>query len=258
MTEDRVRFQQYASATDVAVAAAGLILTASARAIDARGRFNLVLAGGRTPIAAYTRLVGAPADWGRWYCFFGDERCLSRDDPERNSQAATRAWFDRVAIPASHLFPIAAELGPAAAAAAYQAILAAHLPFDLVLLGMGEDGHTASLFPGQAIPDGPLAMPVTQAPKPPPERVSMTPKALAATREMLILVTGRDKAPALAAWRAGHDLPVARVAAMGSALVLLDRDVAGEDGRPPSAPPIAGDHAERNGPYSGPARTASP
>ena len=246
MTEDRVRFQQYDSPAEVASVAAGLILSAAAHAIAERGRFKLVLAGGRTPIAAYTRLVGVPADWGRWYCFFGDERCLSPADPERNSLAAARAFLDRVPIPDSHLYPIAAERGPVAAATAYQAILAGHLPFDLVLLGMGEDGHTASLFPGQAISDGPLVMPVTQAPKPPPERVSMTPKALAATRGMLILVTGRDKAPALASWRAGHDLPVARVAALGSALVLIDRDAAGEDGHPPSAP------------SSGPARTVSP
>jgi 6-phosphogluconolactonase len=234
VTEDRVRFLQYDSAADVAAAAAGLILSAAVHAIHEHGRFNLVLAGGRTPIAAYTRLVGAAADWGRWHCFFGDERCLSRDDPERNSLAAARAFFDRVPIPASHLYPIAAEQGPVAAATAYQATLAAHLPFDLVLLGMGEDGHTASLFPGQGVPDGPLVIPVTQAPKPPPERVSMTPKALAATHGMLILVTGRDKASALAAWRAGHDLPVARVASLGSALVLVDRDAASGDECPRS------------------------
>ena len=234
MTEDRVRFQQYDSSAEVAAAAAGLILTAAAQAINERGRFNLVLAGGRTPIATYASLVGMPADWGRWHCFFGDERCLSRDDPERNSLAAARALFDWVPIPASHLHPIAAERGSAVAATAYQTTLATHLPFDLVLLGMGEDGHTASLFPGQVVPDGPLVMPVTQAPKPPPERVSMTPKALAATRTMLILVTGRDKALALAAWRAGHDLPVARVASLGSALVLVDRDAASGGGCPRS------------------------
>ena len=232
MSEDRVRFQLYDSAADVAAAAAALILSAARRAIDARGCFKLVLAGGRTPIAAYSRLVGVPADWARWHCFFGDERCLPPADPGRNSLAAARALLARVPIPDGNRYPIASELGPVAAAAAYQATLATRLPFDLVLLGMGEDGHTASLFPGQPIPAGPLVMPVTQAPKPPPERVSMTPKALAATHGMLILVTGSDKAPALAAWRAGRDLPVARVAALGSALVLVDRDAAGGDGCP--------------------------
>lgn len=227
MSEGPVGFEMLASAQQVAARAADVILLAAAGAIAAHGRFHLVLAGGRTPLAAYARLVGAAADWARWHIFFGDERCLPAADPGRNSLAAAQCFLDRVPIPAENLHLIPAERGPVAAAAAYQATLEPRLPFDLVLLGMGEDGHTASLFPGHPVPSGPLVIPVVDAPKPPPRRVSLTPRALAATRALLILVTGADKAPALAAWRAGADLPVARVAALGGARVLVDRDALG-------------------------------
>ena len=240
MPAGSVRFQSLATSADVAAATAEHKLAAAEQAVAARGRFLLVLAGGRTPIMACTLLVGKPAQWDRWSIFFGDERCLPPDHPERNSVAARQAFLDQVPIPPKNIYPMSAEQGPVAAALSYQRTLsgsatgksaAVRLPFDLVLLGMGEDGHTASLFPGRPVPDGPLVIPVLDAPKPPPKRVSLTPKALSAARAMLVLVTGADKAAALAAWRAGADSPVARVAASGAALVLMDR--AAEGAAPP-------------------------
>jgi 6-phosphogluconolactonase len=133
----------------------------------------------------------------------------------------------RVLIPPGQVHPIPAELGPDAAAAAYTRAIAPAMPFDLVLLGMGEDGHTASLFPGRDVSGDALVIPVREAPKPPPERVSLTPRALGDCREMLILVTGAGKREALAAWRRGSDLPVTRAADAGRARVLVDRDAAG-------------------------------
>lgn len=222
--------------TPLAVASetARVIHAAATRAIALRGQFQLVLAGGRTPLASYNLLVGAPADWDRWHIFWGDERCLPPNDIGRNSVAAARAFLDRVPIPRDNLHRIAAERGAAAAALDYEATIGGRLPFDLVLLGMGEDGHTASLFPGQEIPADRLVMPVYNSPKPPPERVSLTPLALADCRELLILVTGADKGPALAAWRAGTDLPVGKVASLGSARVLVDRAADAGADRPPS------------------------
>jgi 6-phosphogluconolactonase len=213
----------FESATQVAAEAAARILASADEAIRARGRFRVVLAGGTTPLAAYRLLAGAAADWPAWEVWFGDERCLPPGDPERNSLAADLALLGRVPIPRSQVHLMAAELGAEAAATAYQALVQAALPFDLVLLGMGEDGHTASLFPGHSVPHGVLAMPVHGAPKPPPDRVSLTPQALTSAREVLILVTGAGKRQALDAWRAGADLPVARVAALGRTMVLLDR-----------------------------------
>ena len=227
-------FEVLGTPQSVASETARVIQAAASRAISLRGRFQLVLAGGRTPLASYNLLVGEPTDWDRWHIFLGDERCLPIDDIERNSVAATEAFLGRVPIPRGNLHWIAAEEGAAAAALAYEATIGARLPFDLVLLGMGEDGHTASLFPGHAIPPDRLVIPVYDAPKPPPERVSLTPRALADCRELLILVTGAEKGPALAAWRAGADLPVSDVASLCAARVLVDRAAHGGGDWPPS------------------------
>jgi 6-phosphogluconolactonase len=214
-------------AAEVAAEAARHILRSAAEAVVSRGRFRIVLAGGTTPLAAYRLMAGASADWSRWEVYFGDERCLAPDHPERNSLAATSALLGRVPIPPGQIHPMPAELGPEAAAVAYLALVEPALPFDLVLLGMGEDGHTASLFPGHAIPEDALVMPVHDAPKPPAARVSLTPKALSAAREVLILVTGAGKREALAAWRAGVDLPIARIASRARTIALLDPEAAG-------------------------------
>lgn len=228
MPDAEIDFQCFASTERVAAAATRRLLGAAERAIAARGRFQLVLAGGRTPLAVYRRLVGCPADWARWHLFFGDERCLPADDPERNSLAARRAWLDRAPIPPDNIHPIPAELGAETAAARYAELIRDRLPFDLALLGMGEDGHTASLFPGHAIADATLVMPVHAAPKPPADRVSLTPLALGSSRAILILVTGRGKREALTRWRAGADLPISRIVTSGRLEVLMDAEAAGD------------------------------
>jgi 6-phosphogluconolactonase len=227
MRQSAVHFEILADADAVADEAARAILTSAARAISARGCFRVVLAGGTTPLAAYRRLAREDARWEDWEVYFGDERCLPIEHAERNSLAAQAALLGRVLIPPGQVHPIPAELGPDAAAAAYTRAIAPAMPFDLVLLGMGEDGHTASLFPGRAFAEDALVIPVRDAPKPPADRVSLTPRALGDCRAMLILVTGTGKREALAAWRQGADLPVARAAEAGRALVLADRDADG-------------------------------
>lgn len=215
-------------AAAVAETAARLILTQARAAIAERGRFRLVLAGGTTPAVTYRLLASENADWSAWHVYHGDERCLPRDDAERNSLAAEQIWLDRVAIPAAQVHAIPAELGAEPAAEAYSPLVAAALPFDLVLLGMGEDGHTASLFPGREIPSEPLVIPVHDAPKEPPERVSLTPRALRASARILLLITGAGKREALRRWQAGEPLPVAQVAAAGNTMALLDRAAASD------------------------------
>ncbi len=228
MGEQIIRFSRLESAEAVAEEAARRMRAAARRAIAARGRFRCVLAGGRTPLAAYGRLVHQPEDWAHWHLFLGDERCLPPHDPERNSRAIARALTERVPIPSDNLHWIPAESGAESAAGHYDALIATQMPFDLILLGMGEDGHTASLFPDQAVPTDVRAAAVHDAPKPPPDRVTLTPLALAAAPERLILVTGGGKREALAAWRRGADLPVARVAALGRTDVLMDPDASGD------------------------------
>lgn len=192
-------------------------------ALRARGAFHIVLPGGRSPEAVFRLLAGLDTDWRRWHCWFGDERCVPRDDPRRNDLAARRLWLDRVPIPPGQVHPIPAERGPVAAARAYgQAVSAVDL-FDLVWLGLGEDGHTASLFPGHpwgAGPDAPDALPVFGAPKPPPERVSLSARRLSRSRAVWFLAAGGGKEEALRRWRAGDAIPAAAITAREDLAVL--------------------------------------
>jgi 6-phosphogluconolactonase len=222
---DSVRWHCLSDADAVAEQALARIVSASQRAIAERGRFSIVLAGGTTPERVYRRLKDCDSDWSRWHVWFGDERCLPADHPERNSVMAQRAWLAHVPIPAEQIHPIPAELGPQQAAETYQSLIRSGIPFDLVLLGIGEDGHTASLFPGHAHPDGRLVVPVFNAPKPPPERVSLTVTALSDTRELCVLVTGESKRKAVQQWRQGADLPIARLRCAAGIDVLLDEAV---------------------------------
>lgn len=209
-----VRWHLYPNTTELVERATAAIRRMAEHALLARGEFSIVLAGGTTPKALYERLAGIPTDWGRWVIYFGDERCLPVDDPERNSHMARTAWLDRVPLRPERIFVMPAESGPDEGARAYDLILKYAGSFDLVLLGLGEDGHTASLFPGQAwgeAPDSPMALAVRGAPKPPPERISISANRLSHAREVMVFVSGAGKADAVAAWRAGERLPVAAI-----------------------------------------------
>lgn len=221
-----LRYQVLPDSTAVAHAAAARILLAAQQAIAERGCFKLVLAGGTTPQVAYRLLATADAAWSQWHIYFGDERCLPADDPQRNSCMAYETWLDHVAIPRAQIHDITAERGAQLAATEYHAVIAQAVPFDLVLLGMGEDGHTASLFPGQHHAPDAWAVAVHGAPKPPPERVSLTARALSETRALLLLVTGSTKHAALQAWERGEALPVATLHPVVPIELLLDQDAA--------------------------------
>jgi len=219
--------QLYEDMREVARSAVQSVLQRATEAITERGAFRVVLAGGTTPELAYRLLVDADTDWRRWHIYFGDERCLSLGDSGRNSVMAQRAWLDHVAIPPGQIHPIAAELGAAEGAAAYSKVIEKVLPFDMVLLGMGEDGHTASLFPGHLHDAGERVHAVHYAPKPPPDRISLSLYSLCATRQLLLLVTGRAKQAALAKWLSGEPLPVASLTPDCGVDLLLDEEAAG-------------------------------
>ena len=212
--------------------AAALVLRWAREAIAARGAFRIVLAGGETPRGLYARLAQSTADWERWQAYFGDERCLPRGDPQRNDTMAREVWLDQVPIPPANVHAIPAELGPEAAAAHYAELLASLGNFDLVLLGLGEDGHTASLFPGQPLGDragDPDVLPVRGAPKAPAKRVTLSAARLSRAYRALFLVTGAAKRATVAAWRAGRDIPARFVAPPGGVKLLLDKEAAGTD-----------------------------
>lgn len=209
----------------MAHAAAGRICAAASAAISARGRFHLVLAGGQTPREAYRLLRDRRAEWAGWHVWYGDERCLPADHADRNSVMAAGAWLDHVPVPADRIAVIPAELGPVAGAAAYGRRLAGVGDFDLTLLGLGEDGHTASLFPGHDLgeaPDSPDALPIDDAPKPPAGRVSLSAARLSRSRAVLFLITGAGKREALRAWRAGRPIPASRVCARDELVLLTE------------------------------------
>lgn len=218
------RWHFFSTADEVAKAVCSQILEVARAAIDHKGQFKLVLAGGSTPEKVYRLLAEADADWTNWHIYFGDERCLPADHPERNSFMANRTLLDKVAIPALQIHPMLAELGPEQAAAHYSQVIDEADGFDMVLLGMGEDGHTASLFPGHRHPVDELAHAVYESPKPPPERVSMSAKALSNTQTLLFLITGTSKQQAVKQWRSGENLPVASINPAYPVDIYIDND----------------------------------
>jgi 6-phosphogluconolactonase len=164
------------------------------KAVIERGKASLALAGGTTPKATYELLSGLPVDWSLVDIFFGDERCVPADHSDSNYRMAKAALFDRITLPAERVHRMQGELEDRdAAARAYEAELPQRL--DVVVLGIGEDAHTASLFPGAPALNEKLrrVLPVS-GPKPPPNRLSLTPPALTAARLCIVLASGAGKA----------------------------------------------------------------
>jgi len=211
-----------ADAGAVARAAVDLIREVAGHSLAMRGVFRLVLAGGSTPGRAYEMLADTVTDWNGWQFYLGDERCLPVDHPERNSVMLRQTLFDQVAVTEEQMHMIPAELGAEMGAAAYEKEVRPALPFDLVLLGLGEDGHTASLFPGHEHPEDRLAVPVHHAPKPPPDRISLNYGALCSAGTVLFLVSGAGKHHALDRWQRQGDIPAARIQGRERTLLLAD------------------------------------
>ena len=176
-------------------------------AIAKRGRFSIVLAGGNTPRAVYRLLRDLPMDWAKWHVYHGDERCLPADHEDRNSLMVEQVWLDYIKIPTNQIHDIPAELGPVNGAKAYAETLKNAPIFDMVLLGLGEDGHTASLFPNHVVDNSADAVPVFNSPKPPSERISVSQNRLNNTHEVIFIVTGAGKQEAVDQWRKGVAIP---------------------------------------------------
>ncbi len=190
-------------------------------ALERRGTAHLALAGGNTPRRAYELLAELLPSWSAVELWYGDERCVDPDDPESNHRLVADSLLAHIPGPPPREHRMLGELGPEAAALAYAEELRTRVPpaeqpetsdglpaLDVALLGIGEDGHTASLFPGHpevCDESGALCLPVRDAPKPPPERVTLSLPVLRAARRCLLLVTGAAKADALAAVLAGPD-----------------------------------------------------
>jgi 6-phosphogluconolactonase len=223
----------------VAEAAAEILVAAADAAVEVGGRFVLALSGGSTPRDLYARLARADqidrVPWDRTWVLFGDERCVGPDDPDSNFRMAHEALLDRVPVPPEQVVRIEAE-NPQASRAAhfYEQRLRELFPDDewpeihLALLGMGEDGRTASLFPGtDALDVEDRWVTATYLADRGEWRVTLTVPALAAARQIVVLVTGERKADRVAEAFGdrphGTPHPIERVVPVdGSRIVLLD------------------------------------
>ena len=238
------RVEVHESADDLAAAVAGAFLRLVVVRQSAGDVPQVALTGGTIADKIHREIArlapGSDVDWSRVEFFWGDERFVAADSDDRNAQQARAALLDHIGVdPARvHEVPSTGDADTvAAAAAAYADTVraAGRGSFDLMMLGVGPDGHVASLFPGhpQLDVDDTIAVPVTDSPKPPPERVSLTFPALNRSDEVWFVVSGTDKAEAVGRALAAeapdvHALPAAGVCGQVATIWFLDREAASQ------------------------------
>ncbi|PZR57816.1 MAG: 6-phosphogluconolactonase [Candidatus Meridianibacter frigidus] len=201
----RSKIEVFDNPETLAAAIADLFVDCAQTATTERGGFYVALSGGRTPTRAYELLAQEPrtnaVPWKDVFIYFGDERCVPPDDEQSNYLLAKQSFLDRVQIPLGNVHRMRGEEQPDQAAAGYQKILiedmGADPRFDLVLLGLGLDGHTASLFPGNPL----TAETFVEAPYVPKfsaHRITLTPRVINRARRIAVAVEGIEKAEILA------------------------------------------------------------
>lgn len=222
MSDNNLRVQPLieilADENRLASALAARVATAASAALAARGRFALAIPGGSV-VQLLARGLAAPVDAARWHVFWTDERRVPLSDPQSNFRLAETELLPKLA--GAHVHPVRGS------AADYEKEIAPFLPLDLVLLGVGEDGHVASLFPGNPATreTARLVAKVHDAPKPPSDRVTLTFPVLNAARETLVVAAGTGKAAIVGRiFSAPGDLPAQRLS--GFPRWLLDRAAA--------------------------------
>jgi len=235
-------------------AAARLFAEQAARAVADRGLFRVALSGGSTPRRAYEILASEPlrgqVPWHGTHVFWGDERCVPPEHPESNARMAREALLDHVPVPSENVHPVSGDIPPAEAARRYESELRRFFSrtgprFDLIFLGMGRDGHTASLFPGDsALKERKRWAIEAEGPAGGPPRVTLTLPVLNEARLVCFLVAGTEKAKTLAevirGSKGSRPLPVQRVMpGDGERFWFVDREAAGDLSPSPSAGPGA-------------------
>lgn len=221
--------------------AARRLIAAADEDVAARGAFHLALAGGSTPEGLYRLLAGPSWEgkipWDGLHVWFGDERCVPPEDPASNYRMAREAWLGRSPLPQHRLHRMPGEAVPEEGARLYARELAQQLPLapdgtpilDLVLLGLGPDGHVASLFPETRALAASSPVAANYVPAPQAWRLTLTLSVINAARRVWLLVTGPEKAAMVARARQGRNeeaLPVQRLDPGGQWLWLLDREAA--------------------------------
>ncbi|MBI1792757.1 MAG: 6-phosphogluconolactonase [Chloroflexi bacterium] len=245
MTNLNPEVRIFADLETLSAAAALLFIESSARAIMERGRFLTAFSGGSTPLKLYKLLAQSPyreqVDWPRVHVFWGDERCVPPEDLENNYRQAHDVLLGYAPIPTGNIHRVQSDLEPETAALNYALVLKqfASAPldwprFDLVLLGMGNDGHTASLFPGSEVDVSTATLAVTaQYQGRPANRVTLTPRVFNAARQIVFLVSGESKSEMLANVLYGEyrpeQLPAQRIRpADGELTWMVDQSAAGK------------------------------
>jgi 6-phosphogluconolactonase len=222
---------------EAAAEAARCLAAAIREAREHRHVAHLALAGGSTPARAYELLAKTITDWTGVELWFGDERAVGPDDPESNSRLVAETLLASAAEPRPRVHRIEGERGASEAASIYASTLRERVPaedgipaLDVAFLGVGPDGHTASLFPGHpALESSGVCVAVHAAPKPPPERITLTIPVLRAARRIIFLATGADKAAPVARVLAGPD-PRVPASLLGGARTELIVDRAAASG----------------------------
>jgi 6-phosphogluconolactonase len=224
--------------------AAAELIAAAAGSISPSATMSIALAGGETPKSLYQLLAGEYRErvpWNRVHFFWGDERWVPHDSPKSNYRMAREAMLDPLGIPAANIHPIPTDLpDPEAAARAYEEELRLHFrtpmpSFDILLLGMGDDGHTASLFPGIAeLAERKRVAVVTRSPVEPATRITLTFPALEGSRRTLFLISGEKKRPVIRTMfdrpeEARERFPAAMLAPAGELTWMLDRAAVGAE-----------------------------
>jgi len=198
---------------DLTVQLAHQILIIANKSIGLNNEFKIVLAGGRSFTGVYDILKESKSDWSKWRVYIGDERCLPMGDRNRNDYIINKSWLYNGRIPKERINFIPVELGIQNALRNYNHILKDVANFDLTLLGMGEDGHTASLFPDSAYSNtGESDVLIERnSPKLPRNRISMSYSRLNRSKHVFKAVCGHAKANALNLWLHGGDLPISKI-----------------------------------------------
>jgi 6-phosphogluconolactonase len=204
--EAEKNIQVFQQSDELSFAAVSLIISLAKESVALRGRFVLALSGGKSPNTLYAQLADLPYSqqmpWAQTFVFWGDERCVPFDDPGNNSFNARSALLNKVSIPESNIYPVPVNLTPSEAASKYEQDLFTFFEdtprFDLVLLGLGENGHTASLFPNTPVLNEqvPGIREVYDA-EGKSARVTMTAPLINLARHILFIVTGQNKSSIL-------------------------------------------------------------
>lgn len=225
MNLDQLQWMSFETKEELINQLKDYLVNLSIEKISKNGFFSIILAGGTTPENLYQLLnKEEKIDFTKWKIFIGDERCLDANNKDRNSVMIVRSLLNRIDIKTTNFFPINSEKGSKFGADEYNKLIEQQDSFDIALLGLGEDAHTASLFPGHIWNEDKYVVPINNAPKPPADRISLTPKAFKKCNNIIFIVTGAGKTDAINKWKNGDSLPVSFISGKEKTQVYFNLD----------------------------------